>query len=119
MKILSVFGTRPEAIKMAPITSMLKNNPEFSAKVCVTAQQRQMLDQVLDLFNIKLDYDLNIMRANQSLSDITVGVLQGLEKFLPLNSLILSLCMVIHRSLLRQAFKLIISTHPLGILRLV
>lgn len=82
MKILSVFGTRPEAIKMAPIVSLLKNSPEISIKVCVTAQQRQMLDQVLDVFNIKPDHDLNMMRAGQSLSDITVGVLKGIEKIL-------------------------------------
>lgn len=82
MKILIVFGTRPEAIKMAPIVSLLKNSPGISVKVCVTAQQRQMLDQVLDVFNIKPDHDLNMMRAGQSLSDITVGVLKGIENVL-------------------------------------
>ena len=67
---------------MAPIVSLLKNSPETSIKVCVTAQQRQMLDQVLDVFNIKPDHDLNMMRTGQSLSDITVGVLKGIEKIL-------------------------------------
>src|SRR5450759_2042171 len=82
MKILSVFGTRPEAIKMAPVVSLLKASPKISSKVCVTAQQRQMLDQVLEAFEISPDYDLNMMRAGQSLTDITVGVLQGLEAIL-------------------------------------
>ncbi|HAH0994039.1 TPA: UDP-N-acetylglucosamine 2-epimerase (non-hydrolyzing), partial [Escherichia coli] len=56
-----VFGTRPEAIKMAPLVHEIKKNPELELKVCVTAQHREMLDQVLDLFNIKPDYDLNLM----------------------------------------------------------
>ena len=68
MKILSVFGTRPEAIKMAPIVRLLKQTPGFEARVCVTAQHRQMLDQVLELFEIKPDYDLDLMRDNQSLA---------------------------------------------------
>ena len=82
-KILSVFGTRPEAIKMAPVVKELAKHPEhFDSQVCVTAQHRQMLDQVLDLFQIKPEYDLNIMQPGQSLTDITCGVLQGLARVL-------------------------------------
>ncbi|CAN5428696.1 UDP-N-acetylglucosamine 2-epimerase (non-hydrolyzing) [soil metagenome] len=82
MKVLSVFGTRPEAIKMAPLVLLLRDTPGITAKVCVTAQQRQMLDQVLDAFGIVPDHDLNMMRAGQSLTDITTGVLKGLEAIL-------------------------------------
>jgi UDP-N-acetylglucosamine 2-epimerase (non-hydrolysing) len=82
-KILSVFGTRPEAIKMAPVLLELKKYPEiFESRVCVTAQHRQMLDQVLSLFRITPDYDLDIMGQNQSLTEITCKVLQGLEPVL-------------------------------------
>lgn len=62
MKVLTVFGTRPEAIKMAPLAISLAADPRFDAKVCVTAQHREMLDQVLQLFRIQPDFDLNIMR---------------------------------------------------------
>lgn len=79
MKVLSVFGTRPEAIKMAPVVKTLAEDPYFSAKVCVTAQHREMLDQVLELFDIKPDFDLNLMRADQSLGDITGNVLNGMR----------------------------------------
>lgn len=83
LKVLSVFGTRPEAIKMAPVVKELTERPErVSAKVCVTAQHRSMLDQVLSFFDIKPDYDLNIMLDNQSLTDITVNVLTRLEEVL-------------------------------------
>ncbi|MFM7469347.1 MAG: non-hydrolyzing UDP-N-acetylglucosamine 2-epimerase [Vampirovibrionales bacterium] len=81
-RILSVFGTRPEAIKMAPLVNALARHPSFDAKVCVTAQHREMLDQVLDLFGIRPDIDLNLMRANQTLTDITVGVLTGMQRVL-------------------------------------
>lgn len=77
-RILTVFGTRPEAIKMAPVVKMLEASAVLDTRVCVTSQHRQMLDQVLDLFAIKPDYDLNIMKAAQSLDDITSGVLGGL-----------------------------------------
>ena len=78
LKVLFVFGTRPEAIKMAPVIAELKSFPEkFSIKVCVTAQHRQMLDQVLALFDIIPDYDLDIMKPGQTLFDITCSVLQG------------------------------------------
>ncbi len=71
-KILIVFGTRPEAIKMAPLVKRFqKDTASFNTKVCVTAQHREMLDQVLDLFQIKPDYDLDIMRSDQSLYDVT------------------------------------------------
>lgn len=82
-KILSVFGTRPEAIKMAPVVKLLaEQEGEFQSKVCVTAQHRQMLDQVLDLFCISPDYDLNIMKSDQSLTNVTCRVLAGLEPIL-------------------------------------
>ncbi len=82
-KILSVFGTRPEAIKMAPVILELKKYPtNIESKVCVTAQHREMLDQVLDLFGIKPEYDLNIMQQKQSLTDTTCRILQSLEHVL-------------------------------------
>ncbi|MEB6677089.1 MULTISPECIES: non-hydrolyzing UDP-N-acetylglucosamine 2-epimerase [Acinetobacter] len=80
-KVLLVFGTRPEAIKMAPLVLKLKAfNQDFETKVCVTGQHRQMLDQVLELFNLKPDFDLNLMKPRQTLSDVTSGVLKGLEQ---------------------------------------
>jgi UDP-N-acetylglucosamine 2-epimerase (non-hydrolysing) len=82
MRVLSVFGTRPEAIKIAPVISALANLPNIESRVCVTAQHRQMLDQVLDLFEIKPDYDLNIMKAGQDLTDITSNILLTLRPIL-------------------------------------
>jgi UDP-N-acetylglucosamine 2-epimerase (non-hydrolysing) len=79
VKVLTVFGTRPEAIKMAPLVHALANNADFEAKVCVTAQHREMLDQVLKLFEITPDYDLNIMKPGQDLTDITCRILEGLK----------------------------------------
>ena len=82
-KILTVFGTRPEAIKMAPLVKELAGHPQqFDSRVCVTAQHRKMLDQVLDLFSISPNYDLDIMRADQSLTAVTCQVLKGLEPVL-------------------------------------
>ena len=79
-KILIVFGTRPEAIKMTPLVKeLLKFPDEFDTRVCVTAQHREMLDQVLDIFDIKPDYDLNIMKNGQDLFDITSNVIMGLK----------------------------------------
>ena len=78
VKILVVFGTRPEAIKMAPVIRTLDDN--FDVKICVTAQHRQMLDQVLELFEITPDYDLDIMKSGQDLFDITSNVLSGVKK---------------------------------------
>jgi UDP-N-acetylglucosamine 2-epimerase (non-hydrolysing) len=82
MKILTVFGTRPEAIKMAPLVSALANDSRFEAKICVTAQHREMLDQVLKLFEITPDFDLNLMKPGQSLNDVTSGVLSKLKPVL-------------------------------------
>jgi UDP-N-acetylglucosamine 2-epimerase (non-hydrolysing) len=82
MRILSVFGTRPEAIKMAPIVRLLKRTPGIESRVCVTAQHRQMLDQVLDLFQIEPDYDLDLMRDNQSLAEISASIFTDLDPVL-------------------------------------
>lgn len=83
IKVLSVFGTRPEAIKMAPVVRELARHPDvFESKVCVTAQHREMLDSVLKLFEITPDYDLDIMRPEQSLTDVTTAVLRGMEPVL-------------------------------------
>lgn len=79
MRVLSVFGTRPEAIKMAPVVKALTACSSIDARVCVTAQHRQMLDQVLDLFAIKPDFDLNLMKPAQDLTDITSNVLLGMR----------------------------------------
>jgi len=82
-KILIVFGTRPEAIKMAPLVKAFEKEKEvFETRVCVTAQHRQMLDQVLDLFEVVPDYDLDIMKPGQDLYDITANVLQGMKPVL-------------------------------------
>lgn len=82
IKVLSVFGTRPEAIKIAPIVRLLKETPGVEARVCVTAQHRQMLDQVLELFEIKPDYDLDLMRDNQSLAEISASIFTHLDPVL-------------------------------------
>lgn len=79
LKTLCVFGTRPEAIKMAPLALALAADERFDAKLCVTGQHRKMLDQVLDLFELKPDYDLNIMKPGQDLSDVTTAILQGMK----------------------------------------
>lgn len=81
-KILTVFGTRPEAIKMAPVVRALAADVRFDAKVCVTAQHREMLDQVLELFEIEPDFDLNIMTAGQTLNDVTTAILISLKPVL-------------------------------------
>ena len=87
MKILIVFGTRPEAIKMCPLVHALKGDSSFDVKVCVTAQHREMLDQVMEIFEILPDYDLNLMKPEQSLEQITSSVLTGMRnvfaEFLP------------------------------------
>ena len=79
IKVMTIFGTRPEAIKMAPLVKELEKRKEIESIVCVTAQHREMLDQVLDVFDIKPDYDLNIMKQGQTLADITTRALVGLE----------------------------------------
>lgn len=81
-KILTVFGTRPEAIKMAPLVHALEDDSRFDTKVCITAQHREMLDQVLELFEIKPDFDLNIMKPGQTLNDVTTSILEGLKPIL-------------------------------------
>src|SRR5262245_50838831 len=78
-KVLTVFGTRPEAIKMAPVVHALRAHRGLESRVCVTAQHRQMLDQVLKLFGIAPDFDLDVMRAGQSLTSITTGILTGIN----------------------------------------
>ena len=82
IKVMSIFGTRPEAIKMAPLVKELENRKEIESIVCVTAQHREMLDQVLNVFNIVPKYDLNIMKQGQTLSEITTRVLLGLEEII-------------------------------------
>lgn len=82
IKVMSIFGTRPEAIKMAPLIKELETRKEIESIVCVTAQHREMLDQVLNTFSIKPDYDLNIMKKGQTLSEITAKVLRGIEEVL-------------------------------------
>lgn len=79
IKVLSVFGTRPEAIKMAPLVKMMENNKNIDSKVLVTGQHRQMLDSVLEIFNIQPDFDLNIMKHGQTIQDITSKVLYGVN----------------------------------------
>jgi len=82
MKILSVFGTRPEAIKMAPIVRMLAGTKDIESRVCVTAQHRQMLDQVLELFKIKPEYDLDLMRDGQTLAQLSAAIFTNLDPVL-------------------------------------
>lgn len=82
LKTLTVFGTRPEAIKMAPLALQLAADERFNARVCVTGQHREMLDQVLTLFDLKPDYDLNIMQPGQDLTDVTTAILQGMKAVL-------------------------------------
>lgn len=79
IKVLTVFGTRPEGIKMAPVVKEMEKSPHFEARVCVTGQHREMLDQVLKLFDITPEYDLNIMKPNQNLYDVTCAILQGMK----------------------------------------
>lgn len=82
VKVLTVFGTRPEAIKMAPLVQALAQDPAFESRLCVTAQHREMLDQVLRLFRLQPDYDLNIMRPEQGLTEITCRILEGMKTVL-------------------------------------
>jgi UDP-N-acetylglucosamine 2-epimerase (non-hydrolysing) len=82
LKVLSVFGTRPEAVKMAPVVKLLANTPGIESRVCVTAQHRQMLDQVLHLFEIKPHYDLDLMRDDQSLAQLSAAIFTNLDPVL-------------------------------------
>ncbi|MHC4524516.1 MAG: non-hydrolyzing UDP-N-acetylglucosamine 2-epimerase [Planctomycetota bacterium] len=79
MKILIVFGTRPEAIKVAPVVKLLQDDKAFETRVCLTGQHREMVDKLMEIFDIKVDYDLNVMVADQTLTNITCKVLTGLE----------------------------------------
>ena len=81
-RILVIFGTRPEAIKMAPVVDELKKNSIFNIFVCITAQHREMLDQALNLFKITPDYDLDIMQANQTLADLSADILKKVTNVL-------------------------------------
>lgn len=82
LKVMTIFGTRPEAIKMAPLIKKMEEYKEIESIVCLTAQHREMLDMVVELFDIKPDYDLNVMQHGQTISDITVKVLKGIEEVL-------------------------------------
>ena len=82
IKVMTVFGTRPEAIKMAPLVLKLISDDRFQAVTVVTAQHREMLDQVLEIFKIQPDYDLNIMQPQQTLADITTRVLTALSQII-------------------------------------
>ena len=82
IKVMTVFGTRPEGIKMAPIIKAMEKVPEIENTICITAQHREMLDQVLNLFKIEPDYDLNIFKPGQTLTEITMRALEGLEKII-------------------------------------
>jgi UDP-N-acetylglucosamine 2-epimerase (non-hydrolysing) len=82
MKVLSIFGTRPEAIKMAPVIRALKRDERFESRVCVTGQHQQMLNSVMQVFSLEADYDLELMKNNQSLSDIVTGTMCGLDPIL-------------------------------------
>jgi len=82
LSVLSIFGTRPEAVKMAPVVKALAEQPGIDSRVCVTAQHREMLDQVLDLFQIHPDYDLNLMRPNQTLAGLTAEILENVDPIL-------------------------------------
>ena len=84
-----VFGTRPEAIKMCPLVLELRRREDVSCIVCVTGQHRQMLDQVLDAFDVRPEYDLSIMKEAQTLFDVTTGVLNGIKKVLEIIQAIL------------------------------
>ena len=113
LKVMTVFGTRPEAIKMAPVVLELKKHPDqIQTVVAVTAQHRQMLDQVLDLFQIRPDYDLDIMSQGQTLYDITTRSLQGLKSVMEVENRTSSWSMAIRRRLLPGRWLRIISRFP-------
>ncbi len=82
LKVLSIFGTRPEAVKMAPVVQLLAETPGVNALICVTAQHREMLDQVLNLFKLKADIDLNLMQPDQTLAQLTAAVFEDLDPVL-------------------------------------
>lgn len=96
-KIMLVFGTRPEAIKMCPLVNELKRRENFETVVCVTGQHRQMLDQVLETFEVIPDYDLSIMKDKQTLFDITTNILNKIKSVLEKNNQMLCWYMEIHQ----------------------
>ena len=81
-KVMLIFGTRPEAIKMCPLVNELKKHEKLKTVVCVTGQHRQMLDQVLEVFHVMPDYDLSVMKDKQTLFDVTAGILEGIRNVL-------------------------------------
>jgi UDP-N-acetylglucosamine 2-epimerase (non-hydrolysing) len=87
-KVMTVFGTRPEAIKMAPVVKALEKQERLVSRVVVTAQHREMLDQVVNLFQIKPDYDLDLMKHGQTLASLTAGVMEGWIVSFPRKNLI-------------------------------
>ena len=97
IKVMTVFGTRPEAIKMAPLVKELKSRPEIEQITCVTAQHRQMLDQVLETFHIVPEYDLDIMKQGQTLNEVVQRVLGSIGEVLEKKDRILYLYMEIRR----------------------
>ncbi len=86
IRVLSIFGTRPEAVKMAPVVQALQQHKNINSRVCVTAQHREMLDQVLELFHIQPDHDLDLMRPDQSLADLTASILTSLDPVLAMEN---------------------------------
>ena len=91
-KVMLVFGTRPEAIKMCPLVNEFKSRKNIETIVCVTGQHRQMLDQVLDTFNVNPDYDLSIMKDKQTLFDITTSILKQIKEVLETEDYIFKIC---------------------------
>ena len=94
-KVMLVFGTRPEAIKMCPLVNELKTRKTIETVVCVTGQHRQMLDQVLDTFEVVPDYDLSVMRERQTLFDVTTHILENIKSVLEINNIRSSACMLL------------------------
>ena len=116
-KVLVVFGTRPEAIKMAPLVQTLHSDSRFESRVCVTAQHREMLDQVLDLFEIEPDYDLNLMRTGQTLNDITARIVTELKSVLQEYKPDIIIVHGDTRQHWQPLYALIMKKYPLGMLK--
>ena len=107
-KVMLVFGTRPEAIKMCPLVNELKSRKNIITKVCVTGQHRQMLDQVLEIFNVVPDYDLSIMKDKQTLFDITTNILNKIKEVLEIENLMLCWFTVIYQQHLLRLLRVFI-----------
>lgn len=112
LKVMTVFGTRPEAIKMAPLVLELRKYPQIESYVTVTAQHRQMLDQVLEAFDLKPDFDLNIMKERQTLAEITSNALMKLDELFQSIKPTLCLFTAIRQRHLRVVLLLIITRFP-------